>query len=310
MIKTGSQSGQPMQPLPLTYSNGSANMSRVKCKNPSPLQRLYQEAPLTSISSVLSSGQYKYKSTTSVASIDDSDLLLSSGTSTKTSSSSSSSSSDTSTTDEQSIIAAAEKLFSQMMAMMLNNQSGSSDSSGDSNQSPSDQPTSQADMISAIDTNGDGSISKQEFVAARPSNVSEDQASSLFSSFDSDNTGSLTEAQLAEAMQSHNPPPPPGAKPSDDDLSKTFSSMDKDGDGGVSEAEFIAARPSDVSEDQATILFKSLDTAGAGSLTEAQFATAMKSQTPPAPPPMQLSDFASLYSSNYDDSTSKELINL
>jgi Ca2+-binding EF-hand superfamily protein len=163
-------------------------------------------------------------------------------------------------------------------------------------------------MISAMDTNGDGNISEQEFVAARPSDVSESQASSLFASFDSDKTGSLTEAQLAEAMKSQGSRS--GAKPSGGNPSDMFSSMDTDGNGSVSEAEFIAARPSDVSEDQATTLFKSLDTAGAGSLTEDQFTTAMKSQAPHAPPPMQFQDFASLYSTNYDDSTSEELINL
>src|SRR5882724_6583863 len=121
----------------------------VKCKHLSPLPRLYQEAPLTSISSVLSSSQYKYKSTASIASMGDSDLLSSSGTSTTTSSSSSSTSSNTSASDEQTIIAAAEKLLSQMMAMMLNSQSGNSDSSNsDQQQSSSDQQTSQTDMIS------------------------------------------------------------------------------------------------------------------------------------------------------------------
>jgi Ca2+-binding EF-hand superfamily protein len=191
---------------------------------------------------------------------------------------------------------------------MLNSQPGNSDSSNsDQQQSSSDQQTSQSDMISAMDTNGDGNISKQEFVAARPSDVSEDQASTLFASFDTSNTGSLTEAQLSEAMQSQGGPPT-GTPPSDSTLSSMFSSMDTDGNGSVSEAEFLAARPSDVSQDQATALFKSLDTAGTGSLTKDQLA-AMKTQTPP-PPPMQFQDFASLYSSSYDDTTSETVANL
>ncbi|GAJ92432.1 hypothetical protein RRH01S_03_05070 [Rhizobium rhizogenes NBRC 13257] len=162
-------------------------------------------------------------------------------------------------------------------------------------------------MIKAMDTDGDGNISEAEFVAARPSDVSEEQATNLFASFDTENTGSLTESQLASAMQSGQQPPPPpaGGPPSDDQLSSMFSEMDTDGDGSVSEAEFVAARPSDVSEDQATSLFDSLDTSSSGSLTQSQFETAMKAQQPPQP-----SDFGSLYASSEQVDTTSELLAL
>ncbi|WP_246662699.1 EF-hand domain-containing protein [Rhizobium sp. P44RR-XXIV] len=154
-----------------------------------------------------------------------------------------------------------------------------------------------------MDTNGDGSISEAEFVAARPSNVSEDQAQKLFESFDKDGTGSLTDSQLASAMQSghhvHH-----GGQSNDDQLSSLFSSMDTNGDGSVSEAEFVAARPSDVSQDQATTLFKSLDTSGSGSLTQSQFESAMKAQQP------QMPDFNNLYAFNEQDQTTSDLLSL
>ncbi|MFT4180287.1 MAG: EF-hand domain-containing protein [Rhizobium sp.] len=161
-----------------------------------------------------------------------------------------------------------------------------------------------------MDTDGDGSISEAEFVAARPSDVSEDQATALFKSFDTSNSGSLTQEQLANAMQQPNgPPPPPPADDStdstsdDDQTSSLFSDMDTDGDGSISQAEFIAARPSDVSEEQATTLFNSLDTTGSGSLTESQLEDGLKSQQPPPLP-----DFGSLYSANYQDDTTSELL--
>lgn len=157
-----------------------------------------------------------------------------------------------------------------------------------------------------MDTDGDGNVSLDEFVSARPSDVSEDQATNLFNSFDSEGAGSLTTEQLSEAMANNRPGGPrggAGAPPSDDDLSDIFASLDTDGDGVISEDEFTVARPSDVSEDQASSLFQSLDTEGTGALSEDQFVTAMKSQMPPAPP----QSFFDLYSAiDQDDSTASE----
>jgi Ca2+-binding EF-hand superfamily protein len=161
-------------------------------------------------------------------------------------------------------------------------------------------------MISAMDTNGDGNISEAEFVAARPADVSDTQAQQLFQKFDTKNTGSLTEAQLAQVMRAghHGHHAPARGQMSDDELAAAFSSMDKDGDGSVSQSEFVAARPSDVSEDQATSLFKSLDPSGSGSLTQSQFEQAMKAQQPQTP------DFGSFYSNNEQDSTTSDLLTL
>ncbi len=141
--------------------------------------------------------------------------------------------------------------------------------------------------------------SENEFIAAPRRS-----AAALFESFDTSNSGSLTEDQLASAMQSGGQPPAPpaGEPPKDDQISSMFSAMDTDGDGNVSQAEFIAARPSDVSEEQATNLFDSLDTTGSGSLTESQFETTMKARPP------QLPDFGSLFASTYQDDTTNELL--
>ncbi|MGO7718725.1 EF-hand domain-containing protein, partial [Rhizobium johnstonii] len=57
-----------------------------------------------------------------------------------------------------------------------------------------------ASLLSDLDTDGDGSISKDEFVAGRPSDVTEDQAGTLFDSFDREGVGSLSVDALTEAM--------------------------------------------------------------------------------------------------------------
>ena len=126
-------------------------------------------------------------------------------------------------------------------------------------------------LLSDLDTDGDGLVSKAEFVAGRPSDVSEDQAGTLFDSFDSESAGSLSVDALTEAMSAQSsqrpegPPPPPPAD--DEQTASLLSDLDTDGDGLVSLDEFMAGRPDDVTESQASQLFDLLDTSGSGSLS-------------------------------------------
>ncbi len=63
----------------------------------------------------------------------------------------------------------AEKLMSQLMSLTMNGLAGQSGSG--------EQQDGGADMdVAQLDSDGDGYVSKAEFVAARPSDVSEDQA--------------------------------------------------------------------------------------------------------------------------------------
>ncbi|WHO75631.1 EF-hand domain-containing protein [Rhizobium sp. BT03] len=186
----------------------------------------------------------------------------------------------------------AEKLMAQLMSLTMNGLTGQSGSSGEQG-SGSGAGTD----IAQLDTDGDGYVSKAEFVAARPSDVSEDQAGTLFDSFDSEGAGSLSVDALSEAMSAQQseraggpPPPPPEG---DDELSSLLSDLDTDGDGLVSKAEFVAGRPSDVSEDQAGTLFDSFDSESAGSLSVDALTEAMSAQQseraegPPPPPPAE-----------------------
>ncbi|WP_431324388.1 EF-hand domain-containing protein [Rhizobium sp. YTU87027] len=208
--------------------------------------------------------------------------------------------------DDSASIDSAQKLLSQLMSMLMSMQQGQTTSGGD-------QPgtdTAQDDRVTSMDTDGDGQVSMAEFVAARPSDVSEDQATSLFNSFDTEGSGSLTVDQLQEAMSANAPPmgagPPPArsssSSSSDGSSSDLFTSLDTDGDGVVSQEEFVAGRPSDVSEEQAANLFNSFDTEGSGSLTADRLQEAMSANAPPigagSPPPSSSDDSLSdLFSS-------------
>lgn len=59
---------------------------------------------------------------------------------------------------------------------------------------------------------------------------------------------------------------------------KAFSKIDTDKSGSVSLQEFVAGRPKNMSEDDATKIFKSIDTGGTGSITEDQFAANLKAE--------------------------------
>lgn len=138
-------------------------------------------------------------------------------------------------------------------------------------------PTTYTSSISTLDTNGDGVVSAEEQEAANsnartqdPTVESENAASGVASQL----TGDMVAMMLNRADM---------APPSSEDM---FASMDADEDGKVTEAEFVAARPEEVSEEDAAALFASFDEEGTGSLTEAQLAEAQEAMGPPPPPPM------------------------
>ncbi|NKN37954.1 hypothetical protein HFC70_16505 [Agrobacterium sp. a22-2] len=138
-------------------------------------------------------------------------------------------------------------------------------------------PTTYTSSISSLDTNGDGVVSAEEQEAANSNKRTQDptvESENAASSVASQLTGDMVAMMLSRGDMT---------PPSDEDM---FSNMDTDEDGKVTEAEFVAARPEDVSEEDAASLFASFDEEGTGSLTEAQLAEAQEDMAPPPPPMM------------------------
>ena len=166
---------------------------------------------------------------------------------------------------------------------------------------------SPSNLFGKIDGNADGTVSKDEFLSGRPNDVSESQAADLFGAIDSDSSGDISEAELS-AHFTENAPAEDSSRtniagnlsdemlsallalltgatensaPADADdggapsASEQFSAMDSDGDSLVSAAEFLAAKPDNMSEDQALALFNGIDDEGTGSITLEQFEASM-----------------------------------
>ncbi|MQB43640.1 EF-hand domain-containing protein [Rhizobium sp. ICMP 5592] len=83
----------------------------------------------------------------------------------------------------------------QMQQTSASGQTGTDTSSdGSSDQSPMDQ------LFASLDTNKDGKVSSDEFVAGRPKDMSESDAANLFKSLDTQSSGSLDKDQFAEGL--------------------------------------------------------------------------------------------------------------
>lgn len=120
---------------------------------------------------------------------------------------------------------------------------------------------------SSLDTNGDGVVSAEEAAAASRSQdptVSTDNAASS-------STSLLSGDMMAMFLAKGDIRPTEVAA-----QASRFGSADSDGDGTVTEQEFVAARPNDVSEEEAIKLFSALDADNTGTLTD----MGHKKQTP------------------------------
>jgi Ca2+-binding EF-hand superfamily protein len=226
---------------------------------------------MTTISATTSTSAYSYTKSTSSASSDISSCITVPAQKATT----------TDQTDDDTS-SSAEKLMAQLMALAMSqfaSQSGATDSQGSDDTDGG---------IAAMDSDGDGIVSKAEFVSARPSDVAEDQAGALFDSFDSEGAGSLSVSALSEAMSAQGGPggPPPAAGDDDDDddqIASLFSELDANGDGVVTADEFTSAMSSDASESQTSDLFALLDRG-----------TVSKSENDRPPPPPRPADDASI----------------
>ncbi|MBI5593970.1 MAG: EF-hand domain-containing protein [Deltaproteobacteria bacterium] len=150
------------------------------------------------------------------------------------------------------------------------------------------QQPSAEDLLDKIDSNGDGSVSEDEFISNRPQEVSEDQATQMWSQLDSNNAGSLTGSQFVSAMENLKPPqgPPPNDLQSSSESASGVSSLSTDSDSDAS-SDLIKALLDAIKQYTATTkqtasettganqslsdLFGKIDTDGDGSVSQDEF---------------------------------------
>jgi Ca2+-binding EF-hand superfamily protein len=131
-----------------------------------------------------------------------------------------------------------------------------------------------AKWAATADHNGDGTISKAEFEAAVPSNITQAQADQLFASIDTKGTGSVTASQLRQGLAAAIAAGPVAAAPTGG-TNRLFEALDTDGDGNVTLAEFEQDRAAGITKAEADAVFARLDTNGDGDLTPAEFGQAL-----------------------------------
>jgi Ca2+-binding EF-hand superfamily protein len=131
--------------------------------------------------------------------------------------------------------------------------------------------------ISSLDTNGDGIISSEELEAAKSGRTQDPTVSS-----DSAATGAQSQVQssmISMLLQVSSSTQVEGEKPRD--ARDLFSAIDADGDGKITQDEFVAARPEELTEEEAVARFAELDEDQTGYLTEEAFAAAFEQPLPP-----------------------------
>jgi len=155
----------------------------------------------------------------------------------------------------------------------------------------SEQAASDAasELLSALDTDGDGEVSAEELAAAFSSAEIDTDAGEALAKLDSDSSGSLNADELKTAISSdmaaHKPhggpppggPPPGGPPPSaEDGANWLISALDEDDDGGINLSEVATALGQDEDSDSLGQSFASLDSDGDGVLSAGELTSAIQ----------------------------------
>lgn len=146
---------------------------------------------------------------------------------------------------------------------------------------PPDPAQMQEKLFKTLDSNTDGSVSKDELNTALTAAQESDSSltidiDELFSQLDANADGNLSSDETAALL----PPPPPGQPPSSEEL---FGALDSNGDGsiGTDELSVLASQAgAATSSDALSELFSQLDADGSGGIDSEEL-----SALPPPPPP-------------------------
>ena len=219
--------------------------------------------------------------------------LLSRLASTSTTSSSSSSDPATTSADGSNALTGRQKpsLSSMILGVLIGMQAsaGTSTSGSSSDNSTSSQSDPVQNLFSAIDRDGNGSVSQSELESyIEQKGGSQSEADNLYSMLDaSGSSDGISESQLASDVPQPPGPPPSGmdgaswqgtSAASSNDMSQALLKMfDSNGDGSVSKTEFENVVTSNGgSAAQADADYSALDPSGSGSVGASDFATAIE----------------------------------
>lgn len=116
-------------------------------------------------------------------------------------------------------------------------------------------------MFADLDSNSDGMLTKEEFLAGKPDDVTDDQAENLWNQISGGSSDAVSQDDFVTAMQAGAGAPPPGGGggESSDDGEESYDALDTNKDGVVSLQELMAAITGTdaASEDQMTNLINS-----------------------------------------------------
>ncbi|MCP1486792.1 Ca2+-binding EF-hand superfamily protein [Pseudomonas fluorescens] len=129
-------------------------------------------------------------------------------------------------------------------------------------------------LISALDIDGDGTISSDELSSGLTSAGSTADSNELFSALDKNKDGTVSQDELTASLT---PPPPPPQINSDE----LFSQLDADGDGSVTATELSSAvqtgnSTSSTSTDTSAALLKVLDSDSSGGVSSDELKAALQ----------------------------------
>ncbi len=125
---------------------------------------------------------------------------------------------DTTVKSDDGVSGIAAQIASELITALLSK--SASETTGDASER---KAQSEKEIFAALDKDGDGKVTRAEFIAGRPVHVSEEDAAMLFATFDSAGTGSLTETQFAAALEANRPDHPAASFALTDDSADTVS---------------------------------------------------------------------------------------
>lgn len=133
-----------------------------------------------------------------------------------------------------------------------------------------------ASLFSAMDSNGDGTVSESEFENYLENiGGTQSEADSLYSQLTQGSSSGLTEAQLQQDLMGYGPPPPPSAGQMADGLVQAMGGSD----GSVTKSEFENFVTSNGGTTaQADADFAALDTSGSATLSAGDIEQAIEKQ--------------------------------